>query len=154
MEYLPREWAPPSRSRAAEGWAEARSACRIQAVARGFLLRRSLAWCPICLCRTDEPVTFASCEHVLCRSCSHACARRAMRSCPLCRAPCKWDLPPAQRLWAPPSEASGDSSEDEAEAGAGQRKVRRTQVNMLAEVGLVTAITILLSTEPPVAALG
>ena len=110
MEYLPREWAPPSRSRAAEGWAEARSACRIQAVARGFLLRRSLAWCPICLCRTDEPVTFASCEHVLCRSCSHACARRAMRSCPLCRAPCKWDLPPAQRLRAPPSEASGDSS--------------------------------------------
>ena len=45
----------------------------------------------------------------------------------------------------PTSEASGDSSEDEAEAGAGQRKVRRTQVNMLAEVGLVTANTILLS---------
>ena len=54
----------------------------------------------------------------------------------------------------PTSEASGDSSEDEAEAGAGQRKVRRTQVNMLAEVGLVTAITILFSTEPPVAAPG
>ena len=42
----------------------------------------------------------------------------------------------------PTSEASGDSSEDEAEAGAGQRKVRRTQqVNMLAEVGLVTTVT-------------
>ena len=54
----------------------------------------------------------------------------------------------------PTSEASGDSSEDEAEAGAGQRKVRRTQVNMLAEGGLVTAITILLSTEPLVAAPG
>ena len=66
------------------------AACKIQALARGRLVRGKLLHCPICMQKTNEPVSVSSCQHEMCAACATRCALKGIRNCPLCRAPCQW----------------------------------------------------------------
>lgn len=87
---------------------------RIQSACRGFLQRRRVGWCPVCLSMTDQPERMATCRHIVCGACAAQCVRFGKTSCPTCRAPSRLKLPrtPSSPPLRVPSPVSPSSSED------------------------------------------
>ena len=66
---------------------QAKAALVMQRMARGRLVRKGLAFCPVCLSLTDDPVHVTQrCNHLLCRSCCVFLLQTPNQArCPICR---------------------------------------------------------------------
>ena len=64
------------------------AATRIQSIARGYIQRKKILHCPVCLSMQDATLatSVARCSHQLCPTCAVRC-RQAQGCCPICRRP-------------------------------------------------------------------